>query len=298
MTTPAALPPLGDKQWSLDSDLVFGAGTHFGVTTFELGAPELRSQDTGISGEDGDRFGVDTRGGRLISISAFVDLYDETEALDEADRFAAIWDSEDVRLDPGEVSILRWRRGPRVRRAYGRARDCLPDHVRDWTGNVPITATFRTNEPRTYDDIEQQEVVSLRPPDVGGLVGPLIGDIVSSGYGVGEIGFVVGGTKATWIPTVVHGPILNPTVTVVGQWSYTLLTSLGADDFVVIDPRPWVRDVRRSDGAGSAGIFSASSQVLSGMRLKPGTHRVTLTGSDPTGTARAALYWRNCYAGL
>lgn len=291
------LPPLGDRQWSLDDKIVMGPGLPYGVTTFDFGPPDVRNQDSPIDGEDGDRFGVDTLSGRLISISAFVDLYDENDALNAAEVFEAEWTADDVRMDPGELSILRWRRGPRVRRAYGRSRPALTDHTRDWTGCIPITATFRTAEPVFYDDVEQSESVGMVPETVGGLMGDLIGDIISSGQGVGERGFEIGGTKPTWIPVVVRGPIMNPTVTIVDQWSVTLQVSLGAADFVLIDPRPWVRDVRRSDGANAAGLLTADSQVMSGMRLRPGRHRLVLTGADPTGTASADVYWRNCHAG-
>lgn len=295
MTGPTALPPLGDLQWSLDDAVVMGPGTLYNVQTFDIGGADVRTQDAPIAGADGDRFGVDTRSGRLITLALNTDCYTEQEGLDALDVLEGAWDAEDVRSVPGATSILRWRRGTRVRRAYGRPRDCIPDHARDWTGNIGVTATFRTVEPVVYDDIEHTERVPFVPDPVGGLVGPLIGPLVATGQGLSERGFTVGGTRPTWITILVHGPIISPTVEFTDQWSVTLHGTIGENDYVLIDPVPWARDVRQSGGGNAAGWLTAESRELSGMRLKPGHHSAILTGNDPTGTSYADLFWHHCH---
>ncbi len=295
MTTP--LPALANLQWSLDDLIVMGPGSTYNVQTFSFGAAANRTQDAVIPGHDGERFGVDTLSGRLITLDLNTDCYTEDEGLDALDVFEGAWDAEGVRREPGAVSVLRWRRGGRVRRAYGRSRDCLPDHSMDWTGNIPITATFRTVEPRFYDDTERTESVPLVPEEIGGLIGDIIGDIIASGQGVGTRGFDIGGTRPTWTPIVIYGPISNPSLEFVDQWSLALNLTIGEGDGVLIDPTPWNRDVRRlSDGANLAGKLTADSRILSAMQLAPGHHEAILRGVDPTGTAQAVVFWRDCYA--
>lgn len=294
--TSPILPPLADLQWSLDG-LVLGPGSGYIVSTFSFGVAGPRTQDQPIPGLDGDRFGVDTLSGRLVTLSLATDQYSEAAGASAAGVLEAVWDGEEARRVPGKQQILRWRRGQRVRRAYGRSRDCIPDHSIDWVGLVRYTATFRTSEPRFYDDVEQREDLSLVPEDVGGLVGDLIGDIVASGFGTGNRGFVVGGDKPTWMATVIYGPITNPTVEFVDMWSFTLNTTIAEGDYVLVDPAPWEGpDVRRNDGANLAGALTPDSMILSGMKLPPGRHAVTLRGVDASATATAAVYWRDCYA--
>jgi hypothetical protein len=290
------LPPLADLEWSLDDQVVMGPGRPYNVQTFTVGPASSRVQDADQPSTDGDAFGVDTRGGRLITLELNTDYYTADEALDALERFEGAWDAEGVRAIPGQQSILRWRRGTRVRRAYGRARDCLPDHSIDWTGNIGITATFKTMEPRFYDDTEEVEHVPFIPDDVGGLTGDLIGDIVASGGGVGERSFTIRGGRPTWMAVVIYGPITNPSVEFVDQWLIELNLNLGPDDYVVIDPSPWQRDVRRSNGENAGGALTAASRILSAMKLAPGIHSAILRGYDPTGSSRAAVYWRSCYA--
>jgi hypothetical protein len=296
MTTPDVLPPLGDGQWSLD-DLVLGRGSDYNVSTFVFGGSELRNQDADYPGADGNRYGVDTRSGRLITLEANVNKWTEADGLEAADRLEGYWDTEDVRREPGAQSVMRWRRGAYVRRAYGRTVDCLPDHSFDWTGNIPYTLTFRTSEPRFYDDIEHTESIPIVPEEVGGFVAPLIGGTLTmTGEGVGELGFSIGGTRPTWVSIVIYGPIARPTVAFVDNWAVTLDLTLGRDDYVLIDPTPWGRDVRRSNGANAGGALTADSRTLSTMKLRPGRHAAILRGTDPTGTAQAVIYWRDCHA--
>ena len=295
MTTPIAFPTLADRQWSIDG-VVMGPGTRYNVQSFAFGGADYRVQDAPRPGIDGDRFGVDTLGGRLITLDLNTDAYTEHDGLAWNRALSAAWDAEHVRREPGATQILRWRRGQQVMRAYGRSREYLADHGIDWTGNIGVTATFRTVEPRFYDDDEHREDISFVPEQVGGLVGDLTGDLVASGAGVAERGFVIGGDCPTWMAVAIYGPITDATIEFAGQWHVTITGSIAADEWVLIDPTPWGGpDVRRSDGANYAGRLTMASRLLTDMKLAPGGHMATLLGSDPTGTSRAAIYWRDCY---
>lgn len=303
MTSPtAALPALADLQWSLDG-LVMGPGTRFNVGTPEYGSPGADTQDQPRSGEDGMRQGRDRRSGRLITLPLnawgnvdtplAVQSVDAGDALDELE---GAWDAEHVRTVPGAYSVLRWRRGQTVRRVYGRSNPILTDSRMDYLGNIGATATFRTMDPRYYDDAEQAASVTLVPAPTGGLIGPLIGPIYATGTGVGQRGLTIGGTRPTWLITVVRGPISRPVVEIVGKWSYELDLTLGTGEVVVVDPTPWSRSVRSDQGANRSGRLVAGSRPLSAMLLEPGEHAVVLRGADVTGTARVDLFWRQCYA--
>lgn len=291
------LPVLADLQWSLDDAIVLGPGTDYNVASFSFGGADQRLQDASIGYQDGDRFGVDRRGGRLITLDANTNAYDTAGGLRLARLLEAAWDAEDYRSVPGRHQVLRWRRGSQVLRAYGRSRDCIPDHSMDWTGNIPYTLTFRTSEPRFYSDFETTETIGFVPEEVGGLVGDLIGDIVASGAGVSTRGFFVGGDLPTWVIMLIRGPITNPVLEFTDQWRLELITSLRAGEAVLIDPTPWGGpDVRTSGGANAAGLLTPSSRLLSQMKLPPGRHTAVLLGSDPTGTSSADIITRDCYA--
>jgi hypothetical protein len=295
MTSALTLPALGDLQWSLDAGIVMGPGSLYNVQSFTVGGASSDRQDVRMTSMDGQRFGIDTAGGRLITLDLNTDCYTEIEGRRALGKISAAWDSRRTRLTPGAVQVLRWRRGQDVRRAYGRARDLLPVHDIDWTGNIGITATFQTDEPYFYDDIEQTEYVPFVPDPVGGLVGPVVGDLVASGEGVSTRGFSIGGDTATWVPFVIYGPIVNPRVEFVDQYAVEFRLSLGADDYVVVDPWPYNRGIRLRNGGNAAGRLTAASRVLSGMQLEPGHHTAILTGNDPTGTSAAVIYWRDAY---
>jgi hypothetical protein len=291
------LPVLADLQWSLDDSVVLGPGTDYNVSSFSFGGAERRLQDTAIGYSDGDRFGVDRLGGRLITLDANTDGWDTASGLRMARKLEAAWDGEPYRSVPGRHQVLRWRRGSQVLRAYGRSRECIPDHSMDWTGNIPYTLTFRTSEPRFYSDFEFSEAIGFVPEEVGGLIGDLIGDIVASGYGASQRGFEVGGDLPTWVIMHVRGPITNPIVEFTDQWRVQLITTIREGDSVLIDPTPWGGpDVRTSGGANAAGMLTPSSRLLSQMKLPPGRHQAVLLGSDPTGTSSVEIIFRDCYA--
>lgn len=279
-----------EGQWALDG-LVFGPGTDFNVSSFEIGAPAERLNDRSRSREDGDSSGREYRGGRVIAFELNA-LGSDYGVLDRLAALEAAWDAEAVRTSTGGVSVLSYRRGGKTRRVYGRARRFAPVTTLDFAGNVPVTAEFRTFGHAFYDDAEMASTVSITAAAQGGLVLPLLPPLILSGSGSGSAPVQIGGTKAAWLLSAIHGPITNPTVQVVDQWSLTLLTTIAADQTVVVDPRPWRRTVTRSDGANLAGAFTADSQRLSLLRVPPGAHEVILRGQDPTGTASLTTFWR------
>lgn len=298
---------LTEGQWSLtagSNTIVMGPGTPYNVRTFEIGEPDQRNSDHERAREDGDEFGRDYRGGRTLTfeLNALSDPYSSVQldrhrnVLDDLAQLESMWDAEAVRTRPGETCVLAYCRAGETRRVYGRPRRFQPVSTLDWAGNVPVTAAFRTKDHRFYSDGESAVTFGFVPETVGGLIGPLIGPIIASGDGVGSTGFTVGGTEAAWLTYRIDGPIANPVVELVDHWSVTMNVTLAADQWLLVDPSPWQRLVRRNDGANLAGVFTADSQRLSGMRVRPGARSIILRGNDPTGTSRLSCFYRASYA--
>jgi hypothetical protein len=298
---------LSEGQWALtsgDRTVTMGPGTPYNVSTFEIGEPDGRTSDHPRAREDGDEFGRDYLGGRTISfeLNAMSDPYEMVQqtrhrsVLDFLAVLESAWDAEAVRTQPGRTCVLSYCRGGEQRRVYGRPRRFSTVTALDWAGNVPVTAAFRTKDHRFYADGESALTIGFVPEQVGGFVPPLIGPLVMTGQGVGETGFHVGGTEAAWLAYRIDGPIQNPTVEIAEHWSATLNVTLAADQWVLVDPSPWQRAVLRNDGANLSGVFTADSQRLSGMRVRPGARQAILRGIDPTASSRLSLFYRAAYA--
>lgn len=296
MTAPVTVPAsITDTRWWID-DLEFGwPRTDYTVSSFEIGDVDDRISSEPSAREDGQRFGRDYLNGRTISFQLHA-LDTGYGVLDKVATFASAWRPERVRLVPGAVSALSWERGGQRRRVYGRGRRLTPSTGLDWTGNVPITCDFETSDHKFYEDAEAGVVIGFVPDGVGGFTPPLIGPLTMSGEGVGTSGIRVGGTESAWLTMRVNGPITRPTVEVTDQWSVTLDVVLADDQWVLVDPSPWGRTVRRNDGANLSGAFTAQSERLSQLRVPPGTHQVVLRGTDPTGTSSVSCFWRAAYA--
>jgi len=285
---------LSEGQWAIDG-VVMGPGTDFNVSRFEIGSPDIRASDQPRAREDGDEFGRDYKGGRTVTFELNA-LGSDYGVLERLAVLEEAWDAEAVRVQPGAAAVLSYCRGGQTRRVYGRPRRFAPATDLDYLGNVPITCDFRTKDHRFYSDVEFAATVGIIPELVGGLVGPLVGPVIASGSGVGTTGIAVGGTAAAWLISRIDGPIENPTIELVDHWSATLNVTLAADQWVVIDPSPWGRTVRRNDGANLAGAFTVGSRRLPGMRVPPGQQQVILRGTDPTGTSSLSLFWRSAFA--
>ena len=107
---------------------------------------------------------------------------------------------------------------------------------------------------------------------------------------------VVGGTLPTPLVVEVHGPISNPVVACLGDWSLQLRTSLGAGRVVTLDARAWRRTITDQAGASYAGALARPGR-LSSMVVRPGARQIVLSGQDTSGTAHAVVRWRPLFAG-
>lgn len=287
----------GDDQ----PDFKFGRGTDIKVASVDFGETIPESSPSPNPRADGIRFGRDYYRGRTITFEG--NIYtarsqpgEQLAALLTGEAFQSAWSPEQLRLTPGRVTALRMHRAGRIRRVYGRPGRFLPTSGRTKRGWMPFTCTFECVDHLYYDDVELAEVVPLIPDSIGGLEGELIGPIIASSAGQGSNTLLVGGTKPAWLGYKIYGPIIDPSIQITGRWRATLQMTLAYDEFVVVEPTPWQRTVRRNSGANASGVFTAQSARLSEMRVYPGANEVLLRGNDPTGTARIETFWRDTYS--
>jgi hypothetical protein len=286
-----------DWQFEL-AGVTFGRGTDYRVSELTLPKPETRHVDVDAPRADGIRFGRDQLAGSLIAFELNVVGTDATDVLGKVATLRRAWYGDDTRAVSGVSIPLRMKRpGRDAVRAYGRPRRFEPATMANAVlGHVPVVCDFQAVDPYFYGDVLESTSVTLVPPPVGGLIEPLTDPLIGTQYGQVQGHIQVGGDSPAWLVTRIDGPILDPTIEVVGQWSAPMRLSLTTDEWVDVDPQLWSRRVRRNGKQNEAGAFTASSQRLSQMRVPPGGAEVVLRGTDATGTASALFSWHTAHS--
>ena len=303
MTTP--LPELAYELMSADGpEFQWGRGTDIHVRQFDDGTVESEAGTVPNPRADGVRFGRDYFRGRTLSWEG--DIYttrsspgSNTASLELHEQFRDAWTPDEVRLTPNRVMALRMRRGGRIRRVFGRPGAFSSTSGKSARGWIPYVCTFKCVDHLYYDDTEYSEHIPMIPTSIGGLQGPLIGPIIASDESEGSGLIQIRGTKPSWLILRINAPIatplVDPIVEVVDRWFIKLNTTLFPGQFIVIDPSPWNRYVRRNDGKNMSGIFTAQSARISSMQIPPGNNQVLLRGNDTSGTASIDAFWRDTY---
>lgn len=300
MTVPAPpLTPLEYMQYELDG-FKFGGNpndiaTDYLVEKVEFGDPDTVTQDTDLPLEDGIIFGRDYKRGRTITFTMNIVTHGQS-AVEALDGLASVWDNSEVRHVPGATNVLRWNRHGRWSRVYGRPRKFAPVTGTVDSGLIPVLCDFRTMDQLFYSDDEYSNSIAIVPPPSGGWVMPFTFPVTAGGVGIQQGEIEIGGTKPAWMVNIITGPIVNPIVEAANHWEFQLLLTLGAGEFVVVNPRPWSRYVRKNGLLNVRGSFSQSSVRLTKMYLPPGPHEFILKGTDPTGTASLTTLWRDARA--
>ncbi|MEU3282617.1 hypothetical protein [Streptomyces antibioticus] len=310
--------PLREGEWSLSysangvhpaANFTFGTigSGYYLLEPYEITYADVDTGDTPMPGEDGARFGEDYRGQATVTFEVGVDTVDDAANmlgrhaanLDAVSVMGQAWDGKAVRKRMATPAVLRTTQGGRPRRFYGRPRKFAPAGSRlTRQGYTPVVATFVCVDDTAYDDTEQTLRVDLNPPPYRGLVGPLAEPLSMTGQGATKVPgeAVIGGKSPTWPVIRFYGPISNPTCEVVGGWKLTFSgLTLGAGQYVTVDPRPWARTVLRNSGASVAGDITRGSPRLQDLLLPVGRHDFVLRGTDPTGTAYMTIAWRDAY---
>lgn len=285
----------------------FGRGTLVHVTQSEVSSPTVRADRASRARADGVMMGRDYFDGLTITFDINIKTRSPGDngaaAKDLHRRMAAAWFTEDTmvgpsRMTPGEVSELYLTDDDRTLVTYGRPREYQPSRGRTRAGWIPVTATFETITHKFYEAEWQHGSITSAPSTSTGFIPPFTFPLSTFSVQVLDDFLFVEGNTETWLLTKVYGPISQPKIEVTNY--YTIETSsdfsLGAGEWLEIDPRPWSRKVMKNGTVPVAGKFTARSRRLSMQTLPPGTHRVVLRGNDPTGTARLETSWRNAWS--
>jgi hypothetical protein len=164
---------------------------------------------------------------------------------------------------------------------------------------MAVAADFETADHLYYDDEIESKTIPIAPvaePGVG-VIPPFIPPFVSTGTNPTRLGeVIVGGKRPTPVWLVFTGPVTNPKVISSTGWVAHIQDTVAAGDPVTVDARVWARSATRQSG-GSVQMSPRITQI-SKLVLPPGSHTLTFTGTDPTGTASVTVNWRNAYPTL
>jgi hypothetical protein len=262
-----------------------------------VGAVAIATDDNDRPRMDGQNFGSDFRGGRPITFDLGVRGSSEAEALTLAETVARAWRGDGVRGVPGRYATLSTRNAGRERLVYGRPRRFEQNDTDRKTGLVVIQCDFQTVDDLFYDRTDTGTSLGFVSPPSGGLMSPLVSPLTTTANSSTPGAIVIGGVLPVWPVITINGPIINPTVTVVNEWSLQLLTTILVGQSITIDTRPMARTVTRTDGASFAGALTRTSR-MDQTSLPPGSYAIGLAGIDNTGLSSVQFAWRNTYASL
>lgn len=275
---------------------VFGIHTeHVTVESWDTGTTGMRTSDLDNALRDGVSVDRDYIEPPTWSFDLSTDREDTAGALESLSLVRRAWRADSIRRVPRAVAELRFHLGGRTRKVFGRPRRfSAPPSNRILGGYIPITADFRLVDDRTFDDAEQSFEITATASAVGGLVTPLVTPLTTIESSVPRVSAItVGGEVATDLIVEVDGPISSAYL-IIGDVRYDFVGSIGPDDTVVVDSRPWVRSVTYATGGSAAGKLARTTK-LETLVIEPGTHPVTFGGIDATGTARARVRWTPAY---
>lgn len=280
-----------------DSGVAFGIGLGVSVDAagFDPGTNDWLVQDQEDPNTGATRTGRDVRTGSTFTWSMHVNESDVETALASLDELADIWAPDD--LESGEVMVVRYRVGDRVRRVYGRPRRWgqTPDN-RILNGMIPVTADFKRVSPLFFDDGIESVNLGLSYTSEGGFIFPVTFPVMTlpGGFTPGEAH--VSGRRKTWPIIRVNGPVSNPEIQA-QNWTLKLTTTIADGDWIEIDTRPWKKTIINSSGGAVPGVLSAQTS-LRNLFLLPGHQSFGMRGVSGEGTGNCTISWYPAYASL
>ncbi|OMH30658.1 hypothetical protein [Tersicoccus sp. Bi-70] len=273
----------------------FGGLSSLLVTGFDPGAADVRDGDAPRPQRDGVLTGRDYLGGATWAFDIITNTRTLGTALAAAAALEAAWKDRKVRLSPLAAVPLSYEMDGRWRRVYGRPGKFVgpTGTVRALQGGGSVTADFRVTNPLSFDDDLSSVTLTIVPASTGGLEAPLVAPLSTVRSSAPRAGLVVNtGDAPSPLGVTFYGPVTDPWVRAAAGWEVGLTGSLAYDQAVTVDPLAGT--VTRQDGAPALGMLTRATR-LSGTELAPGVNELTFGGTDPTGTARAVLSWRNAH---
>lgn len=283
---------------SLADGVVFGIGAAVSVnpTGFDSGEAEWLTQDSTNETRGARMFGRDVPAANTWSWAGHVDQEDESDALEALRVLRRAWSApRPSGWEPGEVTTLRYRIDGRLRRVYGRPRRFSGSLTNSMLGGmIPVNMDFPLADHLHYDDALSSATLTWNGADNdGGFVLPTTLPIVTIPGSQTDGNIHVGGDHPTYPVIRINGPIVNPSV-VTNDWELTIKDTIGADEYVEVDLRPWHLTVLRNGTASIAGKLGRR-QWFSEMLLRPGYNAIAFRGSSTSGGASCSVSWRSAW---
>lgn len=289
--------PLLDE-WTFEiGGVVFGHGTPLQVDDVSFGDVSESVGDVELPGSDGLAMGVDTRGGRLITVEVSTDTADAAASRAAIAALAAVWDARSTRYTPRAVLELRMLLpGGGERAVLGRPRKFTPARLRERAdGRESWVATFQTTHDGFLAGEEESVTLSLIAAGGGGITWPVTWPVVWAPGAERQDTVVNAGDLVAWPVITIRGPVAQPALSLVGTGlTLQLDTSLAYDQVVTVDTRPGYRTVTRQDGASLAGSVRGAS--LADFFLAPGSTVIHYSGTDLSGQSSATVSWRPVFS--
>lgn len=262
-----------------------------------IGEVGVTTEDETRSRLDGVNMGQDFYGGRPITFSLGIKGTSEASALELLAELARAWRGESIRRTPGAYARLKTRNAGRDRMVYGRPRRFVPVDTFRHQGILGAEATFDTTDANFYAHDSTGLSVPFVPTPTGGFAIPASVPWTSSATATTSGGILVEGDLPVWPILQIRGPILNPAVELVNQWTLRFNLQLLAGQILTVDTRPATRSVTGPGGASFRGSLTRTSR-LDRASLAPGSYAVSLSGIDTTGLSAVAISWHRTYTSL
>jgi hypothetical protein len=183
---------------------------------------------------------------------------------------------------------------------YGRPRrfTSTPTHLAR-SGRIEAVADFALAETGSYADVAQSVPVGVGRAQLTGVgvTSPVTSPVIAGQAGQPQQKTItVGGTRPTWLSLLVSGPIYDPYV-IVGQVSFQFRGGLTAGETLLVSGVPWDQGLFRQDGSSASTMLDPTAR-LANLRVAPGSYPVTFGGIDSSGTATAAVSWRDAFQSI
>lgn len=267
------------------------------VESWSINGREYRTDDTDRPRSDGRYFGQDyaTPGDVEINLLIRADGSSREERFNNAmairSSFTEVWNGDNIRFTPGEVAELEVAGRANV---SGRPRYIDWDDSKATFGIIRGTALFVRDFDRAFNSGEAEwfEVtVGLVPPQMGGLIAPLVAPLTTAYSSTRARPFEVGGDSEVWPIITVRGPIQSgASVELTHGWTLRLNRGLAYDEVAEFDSRPGQRMMRLN--GRPVNLLAPTGNRLSQISISPGIHEIALRGTSLEGTASVTAKWR------
>ena len=269
------------------------------IESFEAPSTELRTNYVDRPNGDGKFVGRDWLGSTTWGFDFATNKSNLREALTEANRLERVWKDSKSRLASGVAIPLSYSLdGSNWFRVYGRCGQFTGTNanVHARLGVAKVTADFEQTRIEHFSDSEKLETITYVAPVQGGLTAPLIAPLTTVGTGAERAGFVTNtGDLPTPLKIRFYGPIQNPVLRSAAGWEVGLRTSIGAGDWIEIDPLNTT--VKKRNGSSVAGLLTTRTR-LSTVNLPVGKSELFLSGVDLSNSSKVEVRWRDAFTGL